>query len=142
MNALNSVASTAAEVSEAPEVVNAAAVETVIGEAVTVLRLLKVSIKAEVATKTNGVATRAHAKIKMALSSKARKLSEEVAEAVAETTRVVAEATEVIEEVMLRGEIAATTEAEATKEAALVPRRRERPNQLSNNNKLSERFEQ
>ena len=82
-------------------------------------------------------------KTKMVSPLKARKLNAEEVEVVA--TRPASEviaATEVIEVIeaieVIEVVIAATTEVAATEEAEIVPRRRVRPNQLSNNKTLSE----
>lgn len=101
--------------------------ETVNGAVVTVLKH-KERIVIE------GDTIKVHAKIKMVLSSKERKMNEEVAEAVVATMATVAAGAIEVKEVAS----AAATVVAATEGAAIVPEKRVRPNQLSNNNKLSE----
>ena len=115
------------------EAENDVVAETANGVVETVPKL-KVSIVVGVAT------TKALERIKMDLLLRERKLTAEVAEAAAATMAtvpnvviVVAGAREVIEAAS-----AAATGVAATEGAAIVPRKRVRPNQLSNNNKLSE----
>ena len=66
-----------------------------------------------------------------------RKLSAEAAEAVAATMATVLSVVIAVAEVIEVASAAATVVA-ATEGAAIVPKKRVRPNQLSNNNKLSE----
>lgn len=101
--------------------------ETVNGAVVTVLKHKERIVIEEDSIKV-------HAKIKMVLSSKERKMNEEVAEAVVATMATVAAGAIEVKEVAS----AAATVVAATEGAAIVPEKRVRPNQLSNNNKLSE----
>ena len=94
---------------------------------------LKVSIVVGVAT------TKALERIKMDLLLRERKLTAEVAEAAAATMAtvlnvvIVAAGAREVKEVKEAASAAATGVA-ATEGAAIVPRKRVRPNQLSNNN--------
>lgn len=101
--------------------------ETVNGAVVTVLKHKERIVIEEDTIKV-------HAKIRMVLSSKERKMNEEVAEAVVATMATVAAGAIEVKEVAS----AAATVVAATEGAAIVPEKRVRPNQLSNNNKLSE----
>ena len=105
--------------------------EPVNGAAETVLKP-RVRIAIEVDTRKVLV------KIRMVLSSKERKMNAEAAEVAAATmVTVVAIAAAGAREVKEVANAAATVVA-ATEGAAIVPEKRVRPNQLSNNNKLSE----
>ena len=102
--------------------------ETANGAVETVLKLRE-RIAIVVAT------TEVPVRIKTASSSREKKLTAEEAEAAAATTAsVVAIAVAEVKEVAS----AAATVVAATEGAAIVPKRRARLNQLSNNNKLSE----
>ena len=105
-------------------------VETAIGEVATAPKL-RVSIVVGAATKE------VPARIKMVLLLRERKLSAEAAEAVAATMATVLNVVIAVAEVIEVANAAATVVA-ATEGAEIVPRKRVRPNQLSNNNKLSE----
>jgi len=117
-------------VAVAEEAVNAVVVVTANGEVAIVLKLREVSIEvAEV------VITRVHARTKMALLSRVKRLNTVVVEAEETTTAIeqVVEKTEAIGVV-----IAATTVVTVTEEAEIVQKKSVRLNRLSNNNKLSE----
>ncbi len=103
--------------------------ETVNGVVETVLKL-----KERIVIEVDKDTTEVLAKIRMDLLLKERKMNEEAAEVAAATTAIaVAGEIEVKEAAS-----AAAIEVAATEGAAIVPERRVRPNQLSNNNKLSE----
>lgn len=95
---------------------------------------LKVRI-AEVAT------TEPLAKTKMGSSLKERKLSAEAAEAVVASTATVLKGVIAAAEVNVVREVAnaASTVVAVIEGAEIVPRRRVQPNQLSSNNKISEK---
>ena len=117
-------------VAVAEEAVNAVVVVTANGEVAIVLKLREVSIEvAEVDI------TRVHARTKMALLSRVKRLNTVVVEAEETTTAIeqVVEKTEAIEVV-----IAATIVVTVTEEAEIVQKKSVRLNRLSNNNKLSE----
>ena len=117
-------------VAVAEEAVNAVVVVTANGEVAIVLKLREVSIEvAEVDI------TRVHARTKMALLSRVKRLNTVVVEAEETTTAIeqVVEKTEAIGVV-----IAATTVVTVTEEAEIVQKKSVRLNRLSNNNKLSE----
>jgi len=110
-------------VAVAEEAVNAVVVVTANGEVAIVLKLREVDI------------TRVHARTKMALLSRVKRLNTVVVEAEETTTAIeqVVEKTEAIGVV-----IAATTVVTVTEEAEIVQKKSVRLNRLSNNNKLSE----